>query len=408
MNIQQLLFYDLFIYLKDELKIELDFDQYEAFNQLLLVNNWNRSADEEGTKRRLKNLCISLWVPQKKHLANFEEKFEQLFATIFKKDRILENEKGDNPVGPKEKEEVAPRENKSVTENAKDGLSDGAKEPPENTGNSSGQEADNTAVFPDEKNKPVYKNMFVDFSAGEGSSDVDAGKAQEGSIRDIPYVFSDDKHLPLPSRKALQLWRKINTYSHRVEGKQIDVRATVERFAKEGMLHEPVRELEKKGKVNYLLLVEHDGPMIAFQSWWQQLEKNLRDSNKNSGVQVYYFNNYPLPVRGEAYPDFHLFLNRSHTLSDRLSAVQQEINKETMVLFFSDAGALDGNTNDSRVQETLRFIQALQKNTRHLLWLNPIPKKDWSNTAAAILSMLVPMVTYDFNGIEKGVKILRD
>jgi len=404
MNIHQLLFYDLFVYLKDELKIDLDFNQYEAFNQLLLVNNWNISADEELTKKRLKNLCISLWVPQKKYRAPFEEKFKQLFSTVFEKEQIFENGKVDLALDAPEKEDVKPIEKKPIKADSENDSVDDTTEFPDDT---SGDEVEDTPTIPEEKNKTTYKNMFVDFSAGEGTSD-DLKNHQESSIRDTPYVFSDDKHLPLPSRKALQLWRKINTYSQRVEGQQIDVKATVRRFAKEGILHEPVRELEKKGKVNYLLLVEHDGPMIAFQSWWKQLEKNLMDSSKNSKVQIYYFNNYPLPVRGEPYQDFHLFLNRSHTLSDRLSDVQQEINKETIVLFFSDAGALDGGTNNNRVQETLKFIQAIQKNTRHLLWLNPIPEKDRSNTAASILSMLVPMVTYNFTGIEKGIKILRD
>ena len=408
MNIQQLLFYDLFIYLKDELKIDLDFGQYEAFNQLLLVNNWNISADDEGTRNRLKNLCISLWIPQQKYRAVFEQKFDQLFATIFKNVQTLENKKVDHPTDIKQKEDANPKEDKPTKQDTNSDPSENTEEPLENTNDTADVEAEDTPVAPDEKNKPTYKNMFVDFSAGEGSSDLDSDNQQESSIRDTPYVFSDDKHLPLPSRKALQLWRKINTYSQRVEGKQIDVKATVGRFAKEGMLHEPVSEMEKKGKVNYLLFVEHDGPMIAFQSWWQQLEKNLMESNKNSQVKMYYFNNYPLPVRGEDYPDFHLFLNRSHTSSDRLSAIYQEINKETIVLFFSDAGALDGGANNNRVPETLKFIQAIQKNTRHLLWLNPIPKKDWSNSCAAILSMLVPMETYNFNGIEKGIKILRD
>lgn len=412
-TIQHILFYDLFISLRDELKIELDFEQFETFTQLWLVQNWNKDAQdlslEENKaiiKRKLKNLCISLWIPHQKHIYAFENKFEQIFNAIFqikkqeqpsKKNEsqtLTDSIKGESDMSSaSEQEPIEPSANMMPLKD------DEPIEAPEET----------ITTEPEENQLTNYKNMFVDFSAGSGKSETtQEDKKDDKSIRDTPFVFSDDKHLPLPSRKALQLWRKINTYSHRVEGREINVKASVQKVVKEGLLYEPVRQYEKKGKIDFYLFIEHDGPMIAFQSWWQQLEKSLLASNKNSQLHAYYFNNYPLPIRGEQHKDFHLFLNRGHTQSHRFSEIQQELNKESIVLFFSDAGALDGSVNNNRIQETWAFIQRLQKFTRHLLWINPIPKNRWQNSSAAILSMLVPMVTYTFSGIEAGIKILKD
>lgn len=414
MEASTLFFWDLFSYLREEGKVELDLDQYEAFLHLFLSDAWKKDQSNNlaTVKKTLKNLCISLWIPKQKYLPLFNDYFDKYFNDQLYKYIKADWEGSSSDINnsanidkTKEEEEI---EKNDETKPLKNNTS-------EPTGKQKTEDA--TAEIPSnpttDLNQPFLPTrdltMYVNISEGKDGS---ANEAEQGNSFDValatPFIFSDEKHLPITNRKGLQLWRKLNTVTQRIEGDRISIKNTVKSLAKNQVLYRPSYELEKKGKIDFILFIEHDGPMVAFKSWWQQLIQHLKNSNKNNQVAIYYFTNYPLPAREKTFVDFHLFTSSTHTHSKTLSELRKDIGKNTNILFFSDAGALDNKPNQNRVQYTWQFIQQLQNLTQHIVWLNPLPAKKWENTAASFLSLMINMETYNFKGIENGVKKLRE
>ncbi|MCB9052328.1 MAG: hypothetical protein H6556_23075 [Lewinellaceae bacterium] len=58
-------------------------------------------------------------------------------------------------------------------------------------------------------------------------------------------------------------------------------------------------------------------------------------------------------------------------------------DKNTVVLFLSDAGAAHEGMNSSRVQVTMELLNRLEGKVEHVLWFNPLPRKFWKGSAAA-------------------------
>lgn len=409
-----LFFWEVFLYLKEELKVELDITQYEAFVHLFLSGVWQHSIQatdlETSTKEVLKNICITLWVPQKKYLLSFQEYFDDNFDELLYKyipsnlknaKLTKEGIKVENQVN--NRAQTTKRKEKELVEDIEPSVDKTPTSPPSEAANAATNQAKQQASM-STNDITMYLNISDE---GDGGNTLSNDKIYD-SVFDTTFIFSDEKHLPISNRKGLQLWRKLNTTTHRIESDRINIKDTVKIVAKNRLLYRPMYEMEKKGKISFLLFIEHDGPMVAFKSWWQQLIQHLKASNENSQVAIYYFTNYPLPAREKNFEDYHLFLSPTHTHAHLLSEVRQRISKHTNILFFSDAGALDGKIKESRIENTWKFIRQVQKLTSHLLWLNPLPSSKWEETSAAIISMIVEMVPYDFRGLEQGVKKLRE
>ncbi|MEO0683491.1 MAG: hypothetical protein AAFY76_00200 [Cyanobacteria bacterium J06649_11] len=403
MNVAEVLFHDLFLYLKDDLKVELDFVQYEQFIHIFLSDAWrggivSEPMIEKNTqiKEALRTLCIALWVPRRRYLDAFNTYFDQLYNDfIF---RYL----GQQIDTLSRQTEVQISKNKEH-----DWATSTIDSPDLNTTPTEDK------VNVDETTKPTDKpnsiGVFIDIThSKKGGSFAPVKKEEKASLAlDTSFIFSDNKHLPVANRRSLQLWRKLNSVSQKIEGNRIDVKNTVQRLSKERILLHPINQLEKKGALNTILFIEHMGAMVAFQSWWKQLINHLTISNEKGSIKVYYFNNYPLPVEESGETDFCLFLNESHTSYENYSEIKKDVKKDTLVLFFSDAGALDFNKSIKKINHTLEFIEQLQLQSQRLLWLNPIPQAQWNGTSAKVINLLIPMVTYDLSGLEKGIKMLR-
>lgn len=96
-----------------------------------------------------------------------------------------------------------------------------------------------------------------------------------------------------------------------------------------------------------------------------------------------------------------------HTASVSLSSLLAGWDKNTVILFLSDAGAAHEGMNSSRVQVTMELLNRLEGKVEHVLWFNPLPRKFWKGSAAAFFSGVVPMMECTEAGIAEAVGRIR-
>jgi uncharacterized protein with von Willebrand factor type A (vWA) domain len=116
-------------------------------------------------------------------------------------------------------------------------------------------------------------------------------------------------------------------------------------------------------------------------------------------VLVYYFHNCPQgylyrdPQGVEGVPIANVFKQ----LQPRVAGV----------LIISDGGAIRGNCNARREEQTRQFLTRARQVTRKIAWLNPLPPQRWTKTTAAAIARQVPMFEFDRSGLERAVTVLR-
>ena len=403
------IFYNLFLQLKDELKVELDFLQYEAFLFLFTSGDWKVHLSQSETltaKERerevydaLLNLCQSLWVPKQRFVLPFSKLFDNAFTElkqylpVVKEEKLVERD--ENIEEEEKKEETIIIEKDEV--NGKDKLE--GNDPILN------KEEIQESINPKEKSVETMRDFFINFE-NKQSEEEQSDEAEEArkSILETPFIFSDEKHFPIRSRQVIQVLEKLKNYNKRTEGTNLDVRQTIKKLAREKVLVKPVYEKIKKGQQHIILIIEQEGAMVPFRFWASQLAQDIQESSDEITLDVLYFSKYPLPIQDKTMSDFILYTSPSQLMSIRLSHLIKSIDKHTDILFFSDAGAISGQVNSDRIQNTMKVLEQFKKYTKGILWLNPLPKEKWADTSAAFISLFVSMVPYTYEGIEKGLK----
>ena len=139
--------------------------------------------------------------------------------------------------------------------------------------------------------------------------------------------------------------------------------------------------------------------MVPFHALSQRLAETALRGGRLRNAGIYYFHNYPL---GSLYGDPHY-----QTAEDIAVALNRLRSNHAGALIFSDAGAARGGYNLERIEQTAIFLQQLQQQLRYLVWLNPVPRLQWSNTTARDIAQLVPMFELSRRGLDSAIATLR-
>jgi len=213
------------------------------------------------------------------------------------------------------------------------------------------------------------------------------------------FLFTDF-FFDLSKRQIQQSFRFLPVYQPSRFSEEIDIDATVQKFAKEAIITLPVYKKDKTVTNKVYVFIDNGGSMVAFESLVSSVFNQLFlafNPKKSSGinpVEKYYFYNVP---------EKYCYKNISHTEFVKMDDLLAKIKKDSSYLIiFSDAGAARGGNSDDRFRSTLRFLIHLKKSTNKIIWLNPIPpyKEDqdnigsdnrWGSTTAKRISRFVPM-----------------
>ncbi|MEN0004235.1 MAG: hypothetical protein AAF798_08835 [Bacteroidota bacterium] len=219
-----------------------------------------------------------------------------------------------------------------------------------------------------------------------------------------PKDFFQKKYLmhtsyqPLTLRQMKQSWRFLRNKVASGRSNELDIATTIKGTAKTGLLEELHYLPDYKNKLQQFIFIDISKSMVAFRELGEQLVQAATESG-TANNQVFYF---------EKTLDAPFYRNPDRTDGIQLEELYQLLpTMYANLLIFSDAGAATNRMDAKRMAKAWYFLRQLKKRVQHLVWLNPMPAKRWSNTAAERLAQLVPMFPCDRLGFTEAIKVLR-
>lgn len=239
-----------------------------------------------------------------------------------------------------------------------------------------------------------------------GNSEGEAIKIPEEGTKLKRKFFFSDNYFELSKRQMQQVCRFLPNTQPSLRSQTIDVEATVQQFAESGWIGKPVFKRQERVVNNVLLLIDHEGSMLAFDRLVEHFATALQDAfriqqkTKHPKVAQYYFYNVPQQ---------YCYKNKAHTEHKKTSELLAALHPQhAMVIIVSDAGAARGGNSNQRFKSTLRFVLQAKRATQKIVWLNPMPSGRWKNTTAERIARFVPMFSLDTQQeLQKAINSLK-
>jgi len=322
-----------------------------------------------GDHRALEQLCCTVWVKSEEEARLFHRLFEQMLAQSVARPR--EPALPETPQPPPETP-VAPSAEAPASETAQ------PVSPP------------TAPIAPPgltlEMDEPAQVVQAVRRSARD---DLEMGH---------PRFSLLTEYFPVTRRQMKQSWRHLRRPVREGPPEELDVRATIEKIGREGILLELVLVPRRSNRAELVLLIDQDGSMVPFHTLSRQLVETARRGGRLGRAGVYYFHDYP---------DSYLYRDPARLKAQSIPEALAAIGERAAVLIVSDAGAARGNFDPERLEQTRAFVQQLKQSVRRYAWLNPMPNTRWPGTTAGEIARLVPMFEMSRRGLDAAISALQ-
>lgn len=384
--------------------MELDMTQYFLFLELFMQGYGK-------DKPALKTLCKTLWLTQAKFRDSFEQWFDEAYkememqwlpATIGATEKEVTKEEPKLPsdtIGSDQKEEKKQEDNLLKPD-----------VPPAETPQIS-DKPDQDGPDDQMENRQVTSDLteiMLNFDERGGKAGL-SGKKQGGKLseKDTAFIFSDEKHLPIPPRRWGHALQKLRMTHRFRTGHQLDIAAMVGQLGRERFLTQIDYERVGASSQNVLLLTDHEGSMSAFEAWGDFLYDSLAEHPGIEQIKRYYFHDHPVAAKDRYGADsFKLFNNPSHTASTMAGQLFSKANeKSTWLIIFGDAGVYEAGLDAESLQHWWQFLEIARRHVAAITWFNPLHMRRWEGTLAGYLSFLVKMLPFDPDGAKKSIKL---
>ncbi len=194
-----------------------------------------------------------------------------------------------------------------------------------------------------------------------------------------PTFLHTDEYFSVTRRTMVKGWQFLRNKESSISTQEIDVPATTFKIAQQGLFLEPVYQPGVRNREDTLIiLADVRGSMTPFHELTNRLIYTARHEGGHPRAPVYYFQNCPLG-----------YVYRKPNLAEPVKikeALLKANRNVTIAIVISDAGAARGNTNPTRIaertQQTKHFLDFLHSTCAQVIWLNPVPKHRWEQTAA--------------------------
>jgi hypothetical protein len=248
------------------------------------------------------------------------------------------------------------------------------------------------------------------------------------SGRATPYLITRP-HYPMSEREIAQAWRRLRRPTRHGPRVELDVEATVARYATTGVVTAPVLVPRRVNTAHLLLLIDRQGSMTPFHSLVDHVTRSIVRAARLDSITIGYFRNSPgrspdrsalteltdplgieldtiidrIPplTRGWIYEDADL------TQRQRSRQVLDALLPGSGVVIISDAGAQRGSLIATRIFDTVALGLAVVARRARLAWLNPLAASRWPGTSAAQIARHIPMYPLDRDGMYAAVDVLR-
>ncbi len=233
----------------------------------------------------------------------------------------------------------------------------------------------------------------------EGGLDGKAGQPAAASFN------LSDEYFPLTRRELMKTWQYLRLRQPAGVSDRVDIAATVERVARDGLFTEAVHEKNWATRPEALLiLVDRDDAMTPFHELADRITATATDRSAHPRAGVWYFHKYPANW---------LYQKPTLTEAREVGLALRPCNAQnTLALIVSDGGAARGEAVDSeRAMGMANFLAELRKKVAYVAWLNPLPASRWPGTAAETIQtkLQVPMYSaLDGFGFPQAVQSLME
>lgn len=248
------------------------------------------------------------------------------------------------------------------------------------------------------------------------------------SGRSAPFLMLQPQY-PLSQREVAQVWRRLRLPVRQGPPTELDVDATVVRYASTGVAMPPVLAPRRVNAARLLLLVDLNGSMTPFHGLVEHVLRAIVRAARLDEITIAYFHNspgrspdrspladLPDPLGAELdpvldritpLPGGRVYRNPDLTGSRPLPALLADTTPGSSVAVISDAGAMRGSFAITRLYDAVAFALAVAARRAHLAWLNPLARGRWAGTTAGQLARHVPMFPLDRDGMYAAVDVLR-
>ena len=269
----------------------------------------------------------------------------------------------------------------------------------------------------------------------------------EISLKDLDVQLVERKFIfvpqfPLTYREIAQTWRHLRYPVEVGALTELDVEETIKRRCQMGVPIPVVLKARRRNQARLLVLVDRYGSMTPCHRFCEEVCKAIRQAGRLEEMAIYYFHNVPAegadeevlePLSKQLFPVLDSILPEIKPLStgyiyedpdllspEVLEEVLEKYANSAFVVIISDAGAISGTYNVTRLLDTISFFKALRTYTSSYVWLNPLPQAYWNNNknnknnktktknnTAHQIARHVPMFPLDQEGIQQAVNVLR-
>lgn len=356
-----------------QLKVEFGYPlDIRKYGQLLTWANNNKWSSADGPLQKLYDVCRVLFLQNPEH----ENRFQEIF-----KDYLVDElafEQGEMQLLNKQEDKSKTTEREVKAEEKKVSTDQSKKINEEQTLEAEPPDDSMAATVTTTK-------KYLNFTIPVSTEDASPKSNSPGSSR---FLLSD-AYLPLTGREMIHGWRHLRKRERFRLSDRLDVKATVQHIAQQGILLQPVFEKEHINSDDLLVIfADRRGSMTAFHKLTDKLIETAIKGGGHRNAMVYYFSNCPVE-----------FVYKNATLTEPVPLTQlysQMRPDHTNALIISDAGAARGNTNEYRIKKTFEFlygnttsgtpVDGLHKRALFVAWLNPMPPHRWINSSAASIA----------------------
>ncbi len=356
-------FWSFFHELEKQLSYERWIDKYKLFLSQLYGSEYLQRPDDPT---KLLQLCKALYLQNIKD----EVRFEDLFHEAWKVEKLsLEKfflrllQEGKRKAAPAEVSDVRDDTEAEKKTSKEDSGADEAL--PKRTESVNGSESS----WQTKKTKEYYYNPPV-----IPEPEMVENASGENEINAQRFFNYQDEYLPIQRREMNKAWQYLRRSEKGAPTGTVDIKATVNKLAREIIFTEPVFVPGKQNRQDtVILLVDCNGSMVPFHELSRRLVNSARGFGGHSKAKVFYFQNYPF---GYVYQKANLTKPVKS-----IEAFADSNNQLTTLIVISDAGFARGYGSDDRYQTRLAglgtFFELIKNRCAQILWLNPMPENRW-------------------------------
>jgi uncharacterized protein with von Willebrand factor type A (vWA) domain len=335
----------------------------------------------------LVRLCRILWVKSAEDRALFDYHFDKVMNQFAAREQDSAPQQQ-----PSEPDHQAPPQ---IADDKKETVANppGQNEA-DNRGDAPDSPAPDAASSPPETSPGIVHGIEDEVQVAQA---VQAGIDQESLS--YTHFIDTTEYFPVTRRQMKQSWRYLRRMVREGVPEVLDVEATTNKIASQGVFLDPVLLPRRVNRSNLLLLLDQEGSMTPFHILSRRLAETALRGGRLGKAGIYYFHNLP---------EEHLYSDPSGYEAWSLEQVFARVaQKRTVVMIFSDAGAARGGFNYERVEQTKFFLDRIKQRTRFVSWLNPMPQSRWAGTTAAEIARIMPMFELSRQGLDAAIDVLR-